>query len=406
MQIPSIIVLVVDRLRPAYLGPYGNTWSDTPTMNELGAISLLAEYCLTDTDKLDAGYQSLWSGAHAAVKDHSGTSLIQQAADAGLKTALLTDDPELDSLADLEPFSEKILLPQSPCHGLARSVDQTQFAELAASAVTWLENHDEPVFLWVHARGLSGPWDAPLELRAHLMDEESPGGPNTSWETPRQWIEGDVDPDHLLSLSVDYAAQVQVVDDCLLPWVSVLSQPRFRQAIFALTSTRGFPLGEHRVVGDAIGCPYSECLHVPLFLRIPDSGSAAGRVQSIVQSRVLYETLSRVLQNEPPDQESSLIGQWWGRRPAAALAVCHDGQRALRSPAWHLAWKGEGSPSLFAKPDDVWEGNDVADLCPDIVNLLREQVEPLVAATVRGDDASPLERDKLELDRRLVAAHQ
>ena len=45
------------------------------------------------------------------------------------------------------------------------------------------------------------------------------------------------------------------------------------------------------------------------------------------------------------------------------------GQRAIRTPAWHLRTADE--PELFAKPDDRWEVNNVASRCRDVVECLQ-----------------------------------
>ena len=43
------IVLVVDRLAAPFLGPYGNTWLDTPQFNRLAASSMLMEHALIES---------------------------------------------------------------------------------------------------------------------------------------------------------------------------------------------------------------------------------------------------------------------------------------------------------------------------------------------------------------------
>jgi len=48
----NAIVLVIDRLGPGMMGPYGNTWLDTPHLNRLASESLLFEYALADSPAL------------------------------------------------------------------------------------------------------------------------------------------------------------------------------------------------------------------------------------------------------------------------------------------------------------------------------------------------------------------
>ena len=67
-MIPSqtnALVLVYDRLSAGYLGPYGNTWFETPAWNRLASQSLLSECWLSDSSDLASVYRSWWSGQHA-----------------------------------------------------------------------------------------------------------------------------------------------------------------------------------------------------------------------------------------------------------------------------------------------------------------------------------------------------
>ncbi|MEO2022879.1 MAG: hypothetical protein ABGX05_13745, partial [Pirellulaceae bacterium] len=59
------IIIVVDRLGSGFLGPYGNTWVDTPAINRFASQSILWEHFLSDSPLLSSIYQSYWSGKHA-----------------------------------------------------------------------------------------------------------------------------------------------------------------------------------------------------------------------------------------------------------------------------------------------------------------------------------------------------
>ena len=61
------IVLSLDRLSPSFLGPYGNTWLETPAFNQLADESLLAQQMLADSPDLELLFQSFWKGTHAAM---------------------------------------------------------------------------------------------------------------------------------------------------------------------------------------------------------------------------------------------------------------------------------------------------------------------------------------------------
>ena len=57
MDARSAIILVVDRLGAGHLGPYGNTWVETPALNRLAAESVLFELAITDSPQLEHASQ-------------------------------------------------------------------------------------------------------------------------------------------------------------------------------------------------------------------------------------------------------------------------------------------------------------------------------------------------------------
>jgi arylsulfatase A-like enzyme len=65
MSLRSAVVIVVDRLGAGFLGPYGNTWLDTPAVNSLASRSLLVETVIADSPVLADACGSYWTGRHA-----------------------------------------------------------------------------------------------------------------------------------------------------------------------------------------------------------------------------------------------------------------------------------------------------------------------------------------------------
>ena len=63
------------------------------------------------------------------------------------------------------------------------------------------------------------------------------------------------------------------------------------------------------------------------------------------------------------------------------------GQRSIRTPAWFLRESPAGI-ELYAKPDDRWEINEVAQLCAEVVEQLMgllSQYESLARAGQLSD---------------------
>ncbi|HMC09648.1 MAG TPA: hypothetical protein VKH44_00100, partial [Pirellulaceae bacterium] len=89
----SAVVLAIDRLGAGWLGPYGNTWLETPNFNRLAASSVLCETVVAESPDLSASYRSCWTGRHALEPSSEAWPLLHElAAKAGFSTALVTDE--------------------------------------------------------------------------------------------------------------------------------------------------------------------------------------------------------------------------------------------------------------------------------------------------------------------------
>ena len=196
------------------------------------------------------------------------------------------------------------------------------------------------------------------------------------------------DPDQLLGITQAYAGQISGLDSCLGAfWQAVEELPAGQQTLCALTSPRGFPLGQHGRIGTCDHPLFGELLQVPCMLRLPAATLAAKRVHSLVQPHNFHGTLlnwfeqtdllaaERVTPNPLiPADLSQLNTSNWPASNDRAAAVGPE-QRSLRTPAWFLHQPHTNPPQLYVKPDDRWETNDVANRCPDIVEQMVEQLD-------------------------------
>ena len=91
MRKRSAVVVVVDRLGAGFLGPYGNTWLETPHFNRLASESLVVETALADSADLADAYRALWRGLHRLEPSlESDRGLAELAAAAGYETVLIS----------------------------------------------------------------------------------------------------------------------------------------------------------------------------------------------------------------------------------------------------------------------------------------------------------------------------
>lgn len=428
----NLLVLVIDRLHPGYLGAYGNSWIETPAFDRLAAESFLFDQALSFTTDLDAFYRAVWQGLHplaaqeattakkssqekspskksAAGGGHCVKPLVDRLKASGIETRLLTDDPAMATLpAACGIFFEgwedvaaqdkqremelKNLLPQTTGQ-LAKSVDKTHLATCFARLISNLTTVKEPFGFWCHLASLGKIWDAPLHYRQRYAEEGDPD-PSTSDQPVETILDADYDPDELLTTTWSYAANVAVLDECLGALLEYLDESGLADdTALILTSPRSYPLGEHRRVGPCDNAPYEESVHVPLLIRLPDRTGATARSNALVTPLDLFETLAELAEmnlgkeaakndddypdTTPQTSGESLLPIIREEKEKTArdrvLLGLPGSDRAIRTALWHM--RLTDPPELYVKPDDRWEVNNVADRLPEETAALRAIAE-------------------------------
>ena len=393
--LPSAIVFVVDRLGAGFLGPYGNTWVETQSCNRLASEGLLCEFAVSDSVSLETVYRSYWTGRHAMDGRPAEETLPEAAAKVGLKTILLTDEPLVAEHSLAAGLAEKILLPVDEAAAVAMEIEETQIARLTQAAMEVIAQKREPYLLWVHSRGMSGPWDAPLKYRNAFRDEDDPQ-PGDFTAPPLIKQGSSFDPDELLRYVHAFAGQVTVTDLCLGALLDAAEEHRMeRDTLFAFTSPRGYPLGEHGQVGAVEDALYGEALSVPLILRLPRGSGALMRTQEIIQPGDLHNLLLAQVVHETPSLLRD-IAEGRDHPPRDIACAVAKGERAIRTPAWFLreVRKGDDEPKveLYAKSDDRWEVNEVARRAAEVVDDLQAALNAFEQAARVGGlaELSPL----------------
>jgi arylsulfatase A-like enzyme len=205
------------------------------------------------------------------------------------------------------------------------------------------------------------------------------------------------DPDELLVYTQAYAGQVALLDTCLGGFLEVLDErPAAHKTVLALTAARGFPMGEHLRLGPCDEALHGELAHVPLLLRFPDRLGAMARSQALVEPADLWATMLdywRVAGPPPSPTGISLMPLVREETIATRQRLVLAGpgqQRAIRTPAWYL--RKTESPELYAKPDDLWEVNNVAVRCQEVVDCLLDAADQFEQAIYGGNvaDLAPL----------------
>ncbi|MEX2093847.1 MAG: sulfatase-like hydrolase/transferase [Pirellulales bacterium] len=368
MRAENILVIAVDGLRAAALGAYGNTAFSTPALDQLAVESLLFDWCYADAVELPAIYRSLWQ---------TDEPLAKSLAERGYTSTLVTDEPAVLALEGAEHFHDCVQLPMIEAVR-AEDVSHTALARSFAAVSEQIETSQaSPRLVWVHSRGMYGPWDAPLDLQEELLAREEGDPPPADAIHPPDLLLDESDPDAAFRWSCAYAAQIMALDACIGGLCRTLAEAARDNWLVVLSGVRGFPLGEHGRVGGVDGRLYAEQLHVPMLWRFPDSSGRLARSGKLA-----------LLADLSPSLLARVRGEFRIPERDALFAAGPTGERSIRNADWSLRCEPTGAGELpgddsccqlFVRPDDRWEANDVASLCPEVVEGLLARLSEIPA---------------------------
>jgi arylsulfatase A-like enzyme len=385
------LVIAIDGLRASALGAYGNAWHPTPALDALASRSQVFDWAFLNSPQLEDFYRTAWG--------ESNQSLLATLKQRRWQSKLLTDDPAVAALAQQAGFDEVERLAVA-CESAVTNVEETQLAQFFASAVEELEAwsnaaNDHPRLLWFHTHGLRGQWDAPLELLEQLLDEDDPPAP--TFVTPPTSV-ATIDHDELLLYRAAYAAQIMVLDECLAALLTALkNSPAAENTAVVFVGARGYALGEHGHVGGDVHALYGELLHIPLLVHTPGDEAPPPRSAELMQPADLQSLLFNWLKPSTVAESTKPPRQF-------VTASNESGERMIRTPAWMLrqlpppiSEPDEQPPTptveLYAKPDDRWEANEIADRCPEVAERLLAVLDAATTANQPTMEIPPLDGD-------------
>jgi len=404
-NLQALIIVSCDGLGARFLGPYGNTWLETPAIDRLAAEGLLFENTVATRAQRAGCMHTILQRVSGPTAGCDFRSWLQHPA----SFVVSSEPPELLGSAwpgGIQP--RWLTVPCEAACGKAGDWSATFHARLFATFLTQLEQtvFDEafdtaaesnsqagPQLAWLHSSALLDCWDAPPELADQFTAEEDPP-PYRLVQPPCEICNAYVDPDDLLAYTHAYAAEVQVWDQCVAMLLATLEEHRLLDRVMIiLTSSCGYPLGEHRVVGPHVGkrdpAPtplYGESIQVPLIISPTRLELQGRRLLQPAQLNQVPRFASACCQEDLAAFEDAVQQ---ARQLPFAVCTNHSGEAAIQSPAWLLIDR-QPQPELFVKPDDRWEVNDVAQRCPEIASELARLLHHLQ----RNTDDTPIEFDR------------
>ena len=225
-------------------------------------------------------------------------------------------------------------------------------------------------------RTLLGESDPPLLATADVPDRMLPPG---------------FDPDELLVYTQAYAGQIGLLDTCLGGFLEVLDRRRYRtKTLLAVTAPRGFPMGEHCGWGRAMKrctANWSSAAAAPL----SRSPRRSARSQALVEPADLWRTLLDWWPKAaaPPSPTGvSLMPLVQSSAPPCATGWSSRAGPRTGDPHARLVLRKAEPPELYVKPDDLWEVNDVANRCQDVVECLLDAADQYEQTIYSGNVAN------------------
>jgi arylsulfatase A-like enzyme len=408
------LVLTARGLRADVLGCYGAAWALTPALDALAEQGVVFDRHYADRADA-AGARRAWRDGRyrlptpgAADDGPPGDDLIARLRGKGAHTCLVVDDGR-PAPAEFEAGWDEVV----------RSASPDAAVEAARAALGRLTGRGDWL-LWVDFGAPLPPWDAPDEFVAPFFsdaadDEGDDGRGGEDEDAAAEAGEGDEDPlapirdpaegpvdadDDVLysNLQSTYAAAVSYLDACVGALLAALIDlAAEEEPLVVFTSDRGYPLGEHGVVGPVRPWPHAEAVHLPLLLRLPGGDEAGRRVDALTQAVDLAATLADAFGVELPDAHGhSLLPLVYGEAEQVRGYAC-SGLRdraavewALRTPEWAflLPVGAEETPPrgprLYVQPDDRREVNDVRQHHLELTDGLERTLRAFVGASRRA----------------------
>jgi arylsulfatase A-like enzyme len=421
----NAIVLSFDRLPVGFLSCYGNNWIATPNFDRLAFQSTVFDQHFADSPSVRANCSSWWTGRYGwrSKNDESNTlSLPKFFSDRGISFRLLveTNGVPVDNPARPFPIDHAELVPGED--GLHVDPEQTPFFRIVARAqrdVRLLRtSRREPWLLWLKSRGIPTPWLAPRNFASQFLDLAD----------EQEDVETEVDEDACDVAAEEDGAVVELsgeqFDDLLRGMAQLPEERADRDALSSIdrglvrrvcggyvalldaalgrlleqldhdvatsptllvvTAGQGLTVREPGKLRNECDLLAEETVHSPLFIRLANA-SRCSRRQEIVQTVDLLPTLAEWFGVDvsalPLDGQSLLPlarGETGSHRPGAIM-IASPKITGIRSDDFYLVNRqidGESDieRQLFAKPDDVWEVNDIAAQAPNVVDRLARQL--------------------------------
>lgn len=382
MPAKPLIIVSLEGIAPNALSCYGCSWNQTPTLDEISSRGWIWDRLIAENDDPKELLKT-WV--------HNDVAWANQFKKLG-PLVLISDQEDHDF--DNHCFDEITILPVEPIHEEQQPADEafeTRFGQLIATAIERISQPDKTGAIWIHSTFLNQSWDAPslldseeeesdpylaehqteddgnVEVEQEIADFDDVGVPElvaTSVVPPSFKLEPKDDPDLLPQWMDRYGNQVKLLDLMLGYLVEEVERV---DAQLMFIGTSGFRLGQNKEFGlHPAHLRYSD-IHIPLLL----TGRGPLRIPHLTGSQEVIDLLLELGRNDDRDYPA----ERWAESRSSVRSISIQSSRcryAVTDPNWFCVIESDGEESLFLKPDDIDDYNNVARLRPDVVDDLTE----------------------------------
>jgi arylsulfatase A-like enzyme len=434
----NIVLIVIDTLRPDFLGCYGNERVRTPSIDALASESLRFDRVFPEAMPTVPARRSIltgrriypfrdWEPWHGLAKRPGWTPIMPGTptlptilSERGYWTAYVSDNPFLAHTEVFAPFRDTLdrFVSVEGQRGVRRPADTIPRSEAVRRLPPAMRTEAGIRQVRQYLANNGGGRDESEEPAARVFSaaERVLGNaagrrpflmvvdsfdPHEYWTPTREYLDLYVDPgysgadiadvrytwadylnaDELRHLRATYAASVTMVDRWLGRFLAGLrSRGLERDTVIALVSDHGIYLGEHGLTGKSDSYLHPELIRVPLLLRDPE-GRAAGATSHYYATTVdVAPTLMSMAGQKPAArfEGTDLSSLLAGRAPAEERAFAYGGYgnfSYIRDQRWALAVRNDNGWRLLNDlAADPAERTDVAARQPQVVERMTRLV--------------------------------
>lgn len=400
---PNILLIGVDSLRADHMSCYGYHLQTTPHISRLAQDGTLFENTYSAYIPTTSAYASMLTGmdvfsTQVVALRHQGPlrpeveTLAETLHKAGYNTTCVgftgnASARGFDTYMDYEGWGS---------WREGRSPKAQNLNRVAIPELDRLISLKQPFFLFLRHMDTHAPYlpPEPYERMFYHGNELDPKNKSmqpvmsfkpfkdffASWMPP-----GITDKDYIIA---QYDGEVAYLDVCLQTIFTALEvRGIMDETIIVVNSDHGETLYDHECYYDHHGL-YEPTLHVPLILRYPGKAPAGIRLRGYTQHQDLMPTLLELgrIETDIPFDGQSLVpmmrGEVASHQSEFYITECTWMRKhGWRTPEWKLILALE--PDFHFKPpvelynlvEDPRENNNLADSLPEVVSLLKGQME-------------------------------